>query len=91
MRLRTATKVLLIAGPLCVGLYDLAAFLVCGSDATISRVVLAWLGPVSVQAGVSLVAVGWILGHLLTAQNPNPATDKVPGWATKGVGRDRRN
>ena len=84
MRLRTLTKVLLIAGPVCVGLYDLAAFLAVGSDATISRVVLAWLGPVSVQAGVALVAVGWLMGHFFTAQHPDPATDGVPGWRPKG-------
>ena len=79
MRPRTLTKVLLVAGPLAVGLYDLAVYLAAGSDATISRVVLAWLGPVSVQAGVSLVALGWLMGHFFTAQNPNPATDSEPG------------
>ena len=80
MRLRTLTKAVVLAVPLCVGLYDLAAFLAAGSDATVSRVVLAWLGPVSVQAGVALVAAGWLLGHVFTAQHPDPAADKVPGW-----------
>ena len=79
MRCRTLTKWLVLTLPLGVGLYDLAAYWFVGSDATISRVVLAWLGPVSVQAGVTLVAAGWLLGHLFTAQHPDPVRDKVPG------------
>ena len=84
MNVRTLTKVVVLAVPAVLGVYDLFVFLACGSDATISRVVLAWLGPVSVQAGVSLVAVGWLLGHCLTPQHPDPATDSTPGWRPTG-------
>ena len=44
-----------------------------------SRVCLAWFAPVSVQAGVTLVAIGWVLGHVCTPQHPDPVKDKVPG------------
>ena len=79
MRLRTLTKWIVLLLPLAVGLYDLAAFLVAGDQATISRVVLAWLGPVSVPACVALFALGVLVGHLAVPQHPDPAKDKVPG------------
>ena len=71
MRLRTLTQVVVLAVPVVVGVYDLCVFLAVGSDATISRVVLAWLGPVSVQACVALFAAGVLTGHLVVPQHPD--------------------
>ena len=70
MRLRTATKVLLIAGPLAVGGYDLAAFLAVGNDATISRVVLGWNDSCAMLGFAAAYAAGLLTGHFWVPQHP---------------------
>ena len=75
MRLRTATKVLLIAGPACVGLYDLAAFLAAGDQATISRVVLAWSDACAPLAFGLCFAAGVLFGHVFLPQHPDPVVE----------------
>ena len=83
-RLRTATKVLVLAVPLAAGLYDLVAYLTVGNDATISRVVLAWNDSCAMLGFVAAYAAGLLTAHFWCPQHPDPATDKVPGWRAKG-------
>ena len=78
MRLRTATRVLLIAGPLAVGLYDLAALWWGGDQATISRVVLSWSDSCAPLSFGACFAAGVLFGHIFLSQHPNPVADAVP-------------
>ena len=82
MRLRTLTKVLVVAGPVAVGLYDLAAFLAAGNDATISRVVLGWNDSCAMLGFAAAYAAGLLTGHFWLPQHPaagpRPATGGRP-------------
>ena len=79
MRLRTLTKGLLIAGPVCVGLYELAAFLACGSDATISRVVLGWNDSCAMLGFAAAYAAGLLTGHFWFPQHPAADSNLAKG------------
>lgn len=77
MTWQMASVCVILAAPVLIGCYDLAAFIHSGNDATISRVAIqtAWEVPAFLYSICFLF--GMLCGHLFVSSSHNPP---LPGW-----------